>query len=130
MLKGEADKAAELARSIEDAPWTESGALLTAVCGILAEERFEADESPAAIRVFVDEMLQNYADADPPLKPLMCEVAARVALGELQLLKGLDLNDLAIHQMAFMNKIVQDAELSPGEIDELLDDAMTLVEEL
>jgi|GEM_PF-3416062 len=130
MLKGDTDRAAELGSSVSDASWSESGVLLTAVCAILAEDRFDADDSPAAIKTFVDEMMRNYANANPPLKPLMCEVVVRVSLGESEILKGVDINELSIHQMAFMNKVVQDAGLSAHQIDELLDDATAMVSEL
>ncbi|MFD0557685.1 hypothetical protein ACFQ3B_11650 [Stackebrandtia endophytica] len=130
MLKGDNERAAELGSSVGDASWRESGVLLTAVCAILAEDRFDADDSPAAIKSFVDEMMRNYANASPPLTSLMCEVVVRIALGEGELLKGVDVNDLSIHQMAFMNKVVQDADMAPQQIDELLDEATDLVSDL
>jgi hypothetical protein len=130
MLKGDAKRAHQLSAEIENAPWQQSGALATAVCAILADERFVDNDDSEAVQGFVAEMMQDYATADPPLKPFMCEVVVRVALGESELLKGLDVNDLTVHQMAFMNKVVQDAELTDSEIDGLLDEAEQLLKQM
>ena len=130
MLKGDTETAKRLSDQIVDAPWKESGALVTAVCAILAEDHFDNDDSPAAIKRFVTDMMNNYADADPPLKPLVGEAVVRVALGESELMKGIDINDFTIHQMAFVNKIVEDDELSDRQVDELLDEAEALLAQM
>ena len=123
LLLGEREKADELKSRMSDSEYRTSDNLISATfCGAV-EQRFKDDPSPAAVRAFMDEARQNFANAQPPLKPLVAEALIRGVLGEEHLLDELDPDDFTPTQMPITRKIIAESPELQTRIDALLDDA-------
>ncbi|HZE41074.1 MAG TPA: hypothetical protein VE172_19925 [Stackebrandtia sp.] len=129
MLNGDASTAKRLNKAQGEVTWQDSGLLVTAAFALLAEKRFAADESRTAVKAFVAEAQQNYADSPTPIKPLVAEAVTRGVLGEESLLEEVSREDQQSTQMLLAYKIVQDAEMSATDVARVLDDAEALVDQ-
>lgn len=129
MLNGDAETAKQLNENQGEVTWKDSGLLVTAAFALLAEQRFADDESHAAVKAFVAEAEQNYAQAASPIKPLVAEGVTRAVLGEAELLDDISRDDQQSTQLLLTYKIVQDSEMTPEQVNQLLDEAETLVDD-
>jgi hypothetical protein len=128
MLNGEAGTATQLNQFTGEVTWRDSGLLVTAAYALAAQQRFADDESHAAIKDFVAEAQRNYATAPTPIRPLIAEGVTRAVLGEEDLLNDISPEDQQVTQMLLTYKIVQDAGMTPPQVDELLNEAEALVD--
>lgn len=129
MLNGDAQAAIQLNQSQGDVTWNDSGLLVTAAFALAAEQRFSADASQVAIKAFVAEAQQNYASAPTPIKPLIAEGVTRAVLGEEDLLNDISREDQQSTQMLLTYKIVRDSDMSPAQVNQLLNEAESLVDQ-
>lgn len=123
LLLGNQASANALKTQMSDAEYRTSDELISAAFCVAVEQRFKADSSPAAVQAFMDEARQNFANAQPPLKPLVAEALIRGVLGEDHLLDDLDSNDFTPTQLPLTRKIVAESPDLQERIDDLLDDA-------
>jgi hypothetical protein len=98
-----------------------------AVMSICVEHRFSGDASHDAIREFVNEMRDDFRDADPPLKPLAVEVVLRGFAGEDHLLDEIPLMDQLNVRYPLIRKIVAESPELQADFDGVLDQAERLV---
>ena len=91
--------------------------------------RFENDDSREAIKAFVDEMRSEYADAQPPLKPLVIEGLIRAAFGEEYFLDEISPDEQLMFQFPIIHKIVTQSPHMQERLDDYLTDAGRLAAE-
>jgi len=101
------------------------GDFVSAVFCVVVERRFKSDGSADAVRAFIDEARLNFAQVDPPFKPLAAEAMVRTVLNpdEADLLDELDPNQQVPVQLALIRKIVAESAQLTNQIDDVLDDA-------
>lgn len=120
-LRGDFDDAERLNAEFSDIPFSDSAVLVGAVFYLAVKHRFSGGADHATVKAFIDEALAEYANAQPPIKPLTAEALVRAALGETELMQGIGAEEAVPVQMSLVYKIVADAELSHADISALLD---------
>lgn len=123
LLLGDNDRADQLKARMGDSQYEGASELISAAFCVAVEQRFKDDSSPEAVRVFMDEARQNFANASPPLKPLVAEALIRGVLGEEHLLDEVDPDDYVGTQMPIARKIIAESPILQTRIDDLLSDA-------
>ena len=126
-LLGHSETASSL---IDEMPDDMDGSeLIAAAFSVLVAKRFEDNASANAVRHFVDEARQNYADADPSFKPLAAEALIRTVLDpdkDAGLLDEVDPNDQVVTELLVARKIVAESVELTERIDEVLEDAVQI----
>lgn len=125
-LRGDFTEAERLNAELGDIPFSVSAVLVGAVFYMAVQQRFATDSSPAAVHKFTKEALAEYADATPPIEQSVVDALVRAALGEEDLMQGLDAAETVPVQMSLVYKIVADLHLSDVQLAKLLNDGESL----
>lgn len=125
----DAETVDRISAELGDVPWKDSGLLVAALFSLAIRGRFARDASPAAVRAFVTEARDDYAEVDQPIKPLIAEGVVRAALGEEDMLDEVPPLEGMQVQMALTHKILLEAEATGEQIDRMLDQAEALLDE-
>jgi hypothetical protein len=99
-----------------------------AVMTICVEHRFSDDLSYDSIREFVNEMRDDFRDADPPLKALAVEVVLRGMAGEEHLFDEIPVIDQVNVRYALVRKIVAESPELQADFENVLDQADRMLE--
>ncbi|ADD44059.1 hypothetical protein [Stackebrandtia nassauensis] len=129
MALGDGAKARELNEQIPDADREAYAIYVAAMFAGAAGHQFEADQSPEAIKRFVNEMRHDFRKADPPFQPLAMEGLFRVLFGEEHLLDEISPADQMRLQFLAIRKIVDQSDHMKQRLDDYLTDAETLAEQ-
>jgi hypothetical protein len=127
MALGETQQAIELSEQVAEYGKNEYHGLVTALFCILLEHRFGENTNHDAIAEFVSEMRYDYRNANPPIKPLVIEAVIRASLGEDHLLDEISAEDTLSAEYQVIRKIVLQSESVTSNIDQVLNDAESLV---
>ena len=123
MLTGDTETANRLNAEAGKVAWQDSGLLVLAAFALGVERQFAEDASHDAIKAFVTEAQQNFAQAPTPVRPLTAEAVIRGILGEEELLDEVPREAQHATRMMLTYKMVQALELTPEEVGKLLDEA-------
>lgn len=123
---GDVDEAVRLEQQITDADREAYHLHVTAMFAALVQHVFEDDSTHAAIVGYVNKLQERYADASPPLRPLMMEGMIRVVFGEQHFLAEIPLAEQLRIQFLIIRVLIQDSD----ELADQLDDIITASEGL
>lgn len=125
-LRGDFDEAERLNAELGDIPFSESAVLVGAAFYVAVKHQFREDSNHAAVIAFVNEAMAEYANAQPPMNSVTAEALVRAALGESELMRGIEAEEAVPTQLSLVYKVVQDAQLSGDDISALLDQSERL----
>lgn len=98
-----------------------SFALLSAATIKAVERKFPNGVTPAVAQEFVAELKRRFPEGASEIKPMVVEALLRTSFGEIQLLEGIEPEDL--HNMLFLlpYAIMTRENLQDEEVDEYID---------
>jgi hypothetical protein len=123
---GDGTKMKELNNQLSDTDRDDYVVRVAAMFAGVTAKVFEHDQSPEAIREFVDKMGFAYRNAQPPFKPLAMEALFRALLGEEHLLDEVSASDQLDLEILAIRMIVDQSPEVSARLDDYLSDAETL----
>jgi hypothetical protein len=122
------DSARQVGENLSEAEHGQLYIFGTAVMSICLERRFQADASAEAIRSFVNEMRQNYANSKRQFNYLAIEGLIRGFAGDEHLLDEISPSEQLNAQFPIIRKIVAEDPALQQNIDALMTEADQLVD--
>lgn len=128
---GQLETSSKLSSQVGDLEEDDNQAYFLYVSAFLAsvvDRWFKEDQSQPAIARFVNEMRQDYADADPPIKPLVLEGVIRTVFGEDHLIDEISTVDQLVATHAIIRKVVDQSPYIQERLSDYLNDAKILAD--
>lgn len=123
---GQGETAKSLTLKIDDSDSQAYFIFVSAFFAGIAEHWFREDQSQEAIARFVNEMRNDFAHADPPVKPLVVEGVLRALFGEDHLLDDITGMEQLTASLDAIRKMVDQSDHIQEHLNDYLNDAQIL----
>lgn len=126
MAMGQGDRARKLNEQIAAEDRERHYVFLAAFFGGAVTHRLGDDLDREGVSNFTQELIQDFRDASPALKPTVVEGCIRAIYGEDHLLDDLEIDDQIVSMWAAIRKITDQSPQMQEQLDAYLTDAVTL----